>query len=103
MKLTKLSPKITTLLVDKIDLNISARFKYFPGATFKDLLHYVDTTLQDNSFQVALIHIGINDIVQIISTHYMLQSIKNIVQKCMAWCGMQNVLISGLLITNRLA
>ena len=30
--------------------NGSARFKYFPGATSKDLLHYVDTTLQDNLF-----------------------------------------------------
>ena len=43
--------------------NGSARFKYFPGATSKDLLHYVDTTLQDNLFEVAVIHIGINDIV----------------------------------------
>ena len=41
--------------------NGSARFKYFPGATSKDLLHYVDATLQDNLFEVAVIHIGIND------------------------------------------
>ena len=43
--------------------NVSARSKYFPGATSKDLLHYVDTTLQDNSFEVAVIHIRINNIV----------------------------------------
>ena len=30
--------------------NRSARFKYFPGVTSKDLLHYVDATLQDNLF-----------------------------------------------------
>ena len=41
--------------------NGSARFKYFPGATSKDLLHYVDATLQDNLFEVAVILIGIND------------------------------------------
>ena len=85
--------------------NGSARFKYFPGATSTDLLHYVVTTLQDNSFEVAVIHIGINDIVNnksYLNTDHMLQNIKNIAQKCKRY-GIQKVLISGLLTTNRLA
>ena len=85
--------------------NGSARFKYFPGATSKDLLHYVDTTLQDNLFEVALIHIGINDIVnnkKFLNTDHMLENIKNIARKCKKY-GIQKVLIWGLLTTNRVA
>ena len=84
--------------------NESARFKYFPGATSKDLLHYVDTTLQDNLFEVAVIHIGI-DIVNnknSLNKDHMLENIKNISPKCKKY-GIQKVLISGLLTTNRLA
>ena len=37
---------------------MEAKFvKYFPGATSKDLLHYIDT-IYDNSFEVAVIHIS---------------------------------------------
>ena len=85
--------------------NGSARFKYFPGATSKDLLHYVDTTLQDNLFKVAVIHISISDIVNnknSLNTDHMLENIKNIALKCKRY-GIQKVLISGLLTTNCLA
>ena len=40
--------------------NGSAKVKYFPGATSKDLLR----TLQDNTFEMAVIHISNNDIVK---------------------------------------
>ena len=79
--------------------NGRARFQYFPGVTSKDLLHYVDTTLQDNLFEVAVIHIGINDIVNnknYLNTDHMLENIKNIARKCKRY-GIQKVLISGLL------
>ena len=85
--------------------NGSARFKYFPGATSKDLLHYVDITLQDNLLEVAVIHIEINDIANnknSLNTDHVLENIKNIARKCKSY-HMQKVLISGLLITNRLA
>ena len=39
-----------------------ARFRYFTGATSKDLLHYIDRTLEDNSFDVPIIHILVNEI-----------------------------------------
>ena len=84
--------------------NGRARFQYFPGVTSKDLLHYVDTTLQDNLFEVAVIHIGI-DIVNnknSLNKDHMLENIKNIAPKCKKY-GIQKVLISGLLTTNRLA
>ena len=62
-----------------------ARFKYFPGATSKDLLHYIDRTLEDNSFEIAIIYIGVNDIISNRSSpdcDHVLKNIKNIVQKC---------------------
>ena len=85
--------------------NGSARFKYFPGATSKDLLHYVDATLQDNLFKVAVIYIGIIDTVNnknSLNTDHMLENIKNIARKYKRY-GIQKVLILGLLTTNRLA
>ena len=33
-----------------------ARFKHFPGVSSKDLLHYIDPTLEQN-FEAAIIHI----------------------------------------------
>ena len=41
--------------------NGRTRFKYFPGATSKELLHYIDTTLEESSFQVAVIHVSVNE------------------------------------------
>ena len=85
--------------------NRSIRFKDFHEVTSKNLLHYVDTTLQDNSFEVAVIYVGINDIANIknyLNTDHMLQNVKNIAQKCERY-GIQKVLIPGLLTTNSLA
>ena len=37
-----------------------ARFKHFPGASSKDLLHYTDLTLEEQNFEAAIIHTGVN-------------------------------------------
>ena len=82
--------------------NGSTRFKYFPGGTSKDLLHYVNTTLQDNLFEVAVIHIGINDFVNnknSLNTDHMLGNVKNFRRKFKMY-DIRKVLISGLLTTN---
>ena len=44
--------------------NATARLKSFPGATSKELAHCVLPTIQKESFNSALIHIGINDILK---------------------------------------
>ena len=44
--------------------NATAVIKSFPGATSKELIHYVVPTLQEDSFNSAVIHIGINDILK---------------------------------------
>ena len=85
--------------------NGSTRFKYFPEGTSKDLLHYVDTTLQDNLSEVAVIHIGVNDFVNnknSLNTDHMLENVKNFRRKFKMY-DIQKVLISGLLTTNCLA
>ena len=38
------------------------RFNYFPGTTSKELLHYIDETLEESNFEVAVIYEGVNDL-----------------------------------------
>ena len=38
------------------------RFENFPGASSKDLLHYIDSTLEGLSFEAAIMHVGTDDI-----------------------------------------
>ena len=35
--------------------NGRARFKYFTGATSKELPHYIDATLEESNFEVAVV------------------------------------------------
>ena len=47
--------------------------KAFPGAKSTQLNHYVTTTLEEYSYDAAIIHAGINDILR--SKHYELDKI----------------------------
>ena len=49
-------------IINRALTNGKARFKYFRGATSKELLHYIDPTLKESNFEVAVIHVGINDL-----------------------------------------
>ena len=51
---------IKIFLIKKIE-DRKARFKYFPGA-LSDVLHYVNPTLEESEFDIAIIHVGINDL-----------------------------------------
>ena len=64
-----------------------ARFKHFLGALSKDLLHYIDPTLEEQSFKAVIIHIGINDILYDSSQqiNLLLQNIKEIGKRCMSY------------------
>ena len=39
-----------------------ARFKVFPGASSKKLLHYIDPILENGLYNTAVVHIGVNDL-----------------------------------------
>ena len=82
----------------------TAPFKYFLVATSKDLLHYIDRTLEDHFFEVAIIYIGVNDINSNRNSadfDHVFKNIKNIVQECRSY-GIENIFISGLLQTTRI-
>ena len=39
-----------------------AQLKSFPGGTFKEVLYYVESTLKNKKFDDALLHVGVNDL-----------------------------------------
>ena len=39
-----------------------AQLKWFPGGTSKELLYYVEPTLKNKKFDDALLHVGVNDL-----------------------------------------
>ena len=94
---TKLKHNINRALT-----NGRARFKYFPGATSKELPHYIDATLEESNFEVAVIHVGVNDLLNSNnSVDKLLKNIYSIAEKCKS-CGVKKVLISGIMKNNRI-
>ena len=78
------------------------RFKYFPGATFKELLHYIDATLEEGNFEVAVMHVGINDLINSNnSVDKLLKNIYSMAQKCKN-NGIKNVFILDIVKNNRI-
>ena len=82
--------------------NGRARFKYFPGATSKELPHYIDATLEESNFEVAVIHVGVNDLLNSNnSVDKLLKNIYSIAEKCKS-SGVKNVFISAMVKNNRI-
>ena len=82
-----------------------AKMKSFPGATSKEMLHYIEPTLKEGSFDTAIIHVGINDILKDKSENEMnelYQNLKKIGVKCHSY-GVKEVHISGIVINNKMA
>ena len=94
---TKLTYNINRALT-----NGRARFKYFPGATSKELLHYIDVTLEENNFEVTVIHVRVNDLLNSNnSVDKLLKNIYSIAEKCKS-SGVKNVFISAMVKTTEL-
>ena len=82
--------------------NGRVRFKYFPGATSKELLHFIDATLEESNFEVAVIHMGVNDLMNSNnSVDKLLKNIYSMAEKCKN-NGVMKVFISGILKNNRI-
>ena len=82
-----------------------AKFKHFLGTSSKDLLHYIDTTLEEQNFEAVIIHIGINDILYDSSSwqiNLLLQNIKEIGKKCIRY-KVEYVFISSLTFNTRIS
>ena len=39
--------------------------KFFPGATSKDFVHYIKSTLQENEFDTSILPMGVNDVLKL--------------------------------------
>ena len=78
-----------------------ARVHSFPGATSKQLLHYLDVNIEDST-DTVLIHIGVNDILQSVSNmDRLLLNVREMVRKC-RFFGVKNMFVSGLEYTRRI-
>ena len=82
-----------------------ARFTRFPGASSEDLLHYADATLKQQSFEVAIIHTGVNDTLCDSSSqqiNLLLQNIKKIATICKSY-KVKQVFISSIKFNTRIS
>ena len=82
-----------------------AKMKSFPGATSKELLHYVDPTLKDGIYNTAIIHVGVNDLLNNKSTNKVDELVKNLEStaiKCIS-NGITKVVVSGIAINNKMS
>ena len=81
------------------------RLKYFPGALSWNIEHYVNLTLEETEFDVAIIHVAVKDLLNcegdINQINTILRNIEHTVYKCIQY-GVKNIILSGLTITNRL-
>ena len=80
-----------------------ASLKSFPGATSKELAHYVVPNLKEESFHTALIHVGINDILRDqseLKQQLVLQNIVKIPHQCQDH-GVKEIILSSVVATGR--
>ena len=78
--------------------------KSFPGATSKELLHYVDPTLKDGIYNAAIIHVGVNDLLNNKNTSKvdeLVNNLKSTAIKCIS-NGIAKVVVSGIVINNKM-
>ena len=88
--------------INKALTNGRARFKYFPGATSKELLHYIDATLEESNFEVAVIHVGVNDLMNSNnSVDKLLKNIYSMAEKCKN-NGVKKIFILSIVKNNRI-
>ena len=99
--ITNFSKYHKNIFNQKID-DHKARFKYFPGALSRDISHYVNPALEEFEFDVATIHVGINDLLNCEGDtdqiNNILRNIEHIVYKYRQY-GVKNIFLSGLIIT----
>ena len=81
-----------------------AQQKSFPGGTSKELLNCVETTLENLNFDVILLNVGANDLLNYEcqdSVEVLLDNLKQIECKCKS-AKVTRILISGIAVNNKL-
>ena len=79
-----------------------ARLKGFPGATSKELAHYVVPNLKEKSFHTSLIHVEINNLMDQseLQQQLVLQNIMKTAHQCKDH-GVKQIILSSVVVTGR--
>ena len=83
-----------------------AKFKTFPGADSKEILHYVNPTLESGSYDSAFLHFGVNDLRQKAisksdSVGNLIENIRKTAVKCMSH-GVSKVFVLAIVRNKRI-
>ena len=75
----------------------------FPGASFNEILHYINVHLKEKLIDTITIHVGVNDLLNgnnLLKVNQLIENIKKITKKCVSF-GVKKIYVSGLVITRR--
>ena len=78
-----------------------AQMTNFPGFLSKEILRYIDIHIEDKSVDTAVLHVGVNNILNDNSqsnVDNLMSNIHKIIEKC-KWAGIRNIFVSGLVYT----
>ena len=78
--------------------NDYAKFKSFPGCNSKEILHYIEPTLETGFYDNVILHVGVNDLLNdklSRSTDNLMSNLVNIVNKCKSF-GVMDLFLSGI-------
>ena len=84
--------------------NVYAKFKSFPGCNSKEMLHYIESTLETGFYDSVLLHVGVNDLLNDKTssiTDNLISNLVNIVNKCKS-LGVMDLFVSGIAFNKRL-
>ena len=86
------------------NLNGKTKMASFPGATSKEILHYLEVHLTNSSADVVILPIGVNDLLEDNSKskiEHQGKNLRSMVEKCHT-CAVKNVFILGLTYSTRI-
>ena len=90
---------------NKLIKNRKAKMLNFPGASSRQLLHYMDIHLEGIQVDTVVIHIGVNDLINYSNqsrTDSLMNNIICMVEKCRNY-GVKNIFLSGIIFTTRVS
>ena len=77
-----------------------AKFKTFPGSDSREILHYVNPTLESGNYDSAVLHFGVNDLLEKAlnmsdTVENLIENIRKAAVKCMSH-GVSKVFVSAI-------
>ena len=86
--------------------NSYAKFKTFPRSDSREILHYVNPTLESGNYDSAVLHFGVNDLLHKAlsksdTVGNLIENIRKAADKCMPY-GVSNVFVSAIVRNKRI-